>query len=176
MADRRIIVVYPPDEEGARRVRVDGSILSRATDLQDLAIWLRRAGLDGIHVVTDGRGHGPPVVGVRQHHALGGGVARREVRLGGGGPGGGAARAAPRLQASGTARRLAVSILKVPPSAVGTGGTVGAPGTSLSGGHGGGGPAHGGIPRSGDGGAGRAERRTAPGKRSRPYLNMQVGP
>ncbi|MGW8326461.1 hypothetical protein ACWGLE_00995 [Streptomyces sp. NPDC055897] len=48
MADRRIIVVYPPDEQGARRVRVDGSILGRATDLQDLVIWLRRAGLDGI--------------------------------------------------------------------------------------------------------------------------------
>ncbi|MBX7464987.1 hypothetical protein K1Y80_02680 [Streptomyces sp. MAG02] len=44
----RIIVVYPPDEEGARRVRVDGSILGRATDLQDLVVWLRRAGLDGI--------------------------------------------------------------------------------------------------------------------------------
>ncbi|MFF3158485.1 hypothetical protein [Streptomyces sp. NPDC057910] len=46
--DRRIIVVYPPDEQGARRVRVDGTILGRATDLQDLVIWLRRAGLDGI--------------------------------------------------------------------------------------------------------------------------------
>ncbi|MER5559718.1 hypothetical protein ABT071_14040 [Streptomyces sp. NPDC002506] len=44
----RIIVVYPPDEEGARRVRVDGTILGRATDLNDLVIWLRRAGLDGI--------------------------------------------------------------------------------------------------------------------------------
>lgn len=48
MADRRIIVVYPPDEQGARRVRVDGTILGRATDLADLVIWLRRAGLDGI--------------------------------------------------------------------------------------------------------------------------------
>ncbi|MEV5940646.1 hypothetical protein [Streptomyces sp. NPDC051994] len=42
----RPIVVYPPDEQGARRVRVDGTILGRATDLRDLTEYLRRAGLD----------------------------------------------------------------------------------------------------------------------------------
>jgi hypothetical protein len=42
----KLIVVYPPDEQGARRVRIDGTILGRATDLDDLVIWLRRAGLE----------------------------------------------------------------------------------------------------------------------------------
>jgi hypothetical protein len=44
----RAIIVYPPDEQGARRVRVDGTILGRATDLRDLTEYLRRAGLEGI--------------------------------------------------------------------------------------------------------------------------------
>ncbi|MFJ2399872.1 hypothetical protein ACIOUE_01110 [Streptomyces xanthochromogenes] len=67
MADRRIIVVYPPDEEGARRVRVDGTILGRATDLADLVVWLRRTGLevDDLDVVRspliEWRGGGPEV-------------------------------------------------------------------------------------------------------------------
>ncbi|MFE9372227.1 hypothetical protein ACFYM2_21005 [Streptomyces sp. NPDC006711] len=66
MADRRIIVVYPPDEQGARRVRIDGSTIGRATDLADLVIWLRRAGLevDDIDVVRspliEWRGGGGP--------------------------------------------------------------------------------------------------------------------
>jgi hypothetical protein len=42
-----LIVVYPPDEQGARRVRVDGTILGRAADLRDLTEYLRRAGLEG---------------------------------------------------------------------------------------------------------------------------------
>lgn len=41
-----LIVVYPPDEQGARRVRVDGTILGRAAD-RDLTEYLRRAGLEG---------------------------------------------------------------------------------------------------------------------------------
>lgn len=47
MADR-VIVVYPPDAAGGRRVRVDGTILGRARDLRALTGYLRRAGLDGI--------------------------------------------------------------------------------------------------------------------------------
>lgn len=59
------IVVYPPDEQGARRVRVDGTILGRARDLRDLTEYLRRAGLevDDLDVVRspliEWRGGGP---------------------------------------------------------------------------------------------------------------------
>lgn len=38
------VIVYPPDETGGRRVRVNGEILGRATSLTDLAEFLRRAG------------------------------------------------------------------------------------------------------------------------------------
>jgi hypothetical protein len=60
-----LIVVYPPDEQGARRVRVDGAILGRAADLRDLTEYLRRAGLevDDLDVVRspliEWRGGGP---------------------------------------------------------------------------------------------------------------------
>ncbi|MGW3166966.1 hypothetical protein ACWC9Q_29730 [Streptomyces sp. NPDC001142] len=40
------VVVYPPDEDGGRRVRVDGEILGRAYGLRDLVEFLRRAGLE----------------------------------------------------------------------------------------------------------------------------------
>jgi len=43
MSEPRVII-YPPDETGARRVRVDGEILGRATGLADVIEFLRRAG------------------------------------------------------------------------------------------------------------------------------------
>ncbi|MGW9030070.1 hypothetical protein ACWGQ5_39460 [Streptomyces sp. NPDC055722] len=46
MAKRRVIV-YPPSETGGRRVRVDGVILGTAYSLQDLSVFLRRAGIEG---------------------------------------------------------------------------------------------------------------------------------
>ncbi|MFE4867754.1 hypothetical protein [Streptomyces sp. NPDC056682] len=61
----KVIVVYPRDEQGARRVRVDGTILGRARDLRDLTEYLRRAGLevDDLDVVRspliEWRGGGP---------------------------------------------------------------------------------------------------------------------
>lgn len=67
MARQHAIVVYPPDEQGARRVRVDGTILGRAADLRDLTEYLRRAGLevDDLDVVRspliEWRGGGPDV-------------------------------------------------------------------------------------------------------------------
>ncbi|MGW2866138.1 hypothetical protein [Streptomyces sp. NPDC001205] len=48
MAAERVIVVYPPDETGARMVRVDGTVLGRARDLRALTEFLRRAGLEGL--------------------------------------------------------------------------------------------------------------------------------
>ncbi|MEU3220010.1 hypothetical protein [Streptomyces sp. NPDC006971] len=60
------VVVYPPDESGGRRVRVDGEILGLAHSTRDVAEFLRRAGLDDItedDVSTSGmiewRGGGP---------------------------------------------------------------------------------------------------------------------
>lgn len=38
------VIIYPPDEDGSRRVRVDGEILGRATSLTDIIEFLRRAG------------------------------------------------------------------------------------------------------------------------------------
>lgn len=45
------VIVYPPDEEGGRRVRVDGEILGRATSLADVTEFLRRAGLEDVDEV-----------------------------------------------------------------------------------------------------------------------------
>ncbi|RCH61663.1 hypothetical protein DT019_37250 [Streptomyces sp. SDr-06] len=66
MAAERVIVVYPPDETGGRRVRVDGTILGRARDLRDLTEYLRRAGLEGLDdldvvrsLLIEWRGGGP---------------------------------------------------------------------------------------------------------------------
>ncbi|MGW1961798.1 hypothetical protein ACWCPD_16160 [Streptomyces sp. NPDC001935] len=39
------IIVYPPDEQGGRRVRMDGEILGLAYSLRDIAEFLPRAGL-----------------------------------------------------------------------------------------------------------------------------------
>jgi hypothetical protein len=49
MASVMPVVVYPPDKEGDRRVRVDGEILGRAYGLRDIAEFLRRAGIEGVN-------------------------------------------------------------------------------------------------------------------------------
>ncbi|MFE7856039.1 hypothetical protein [Streptomyces sp. NPDC057403] len=66
MASDMPVTVYPPDEDGGRRVRVDGEILGRAYGLRDVAEFLRRAGLDDAdegYVAASGlidwRGGGP---------------------------------------------------------------------------------------------------------------------
>lgn len=40
------IVVYPPDEQGGRRVRAGDEILGRAYGVGDLVEFLRRTGLE----------------------------------------------------------------------------------------------------------------------------------
>ncbi|MGW0417508.1 hypothetical protein [Streptomyces sp. NPDC003015] len=62
------VIVYPPDEDGCRRVRIDGEILGRAYGLRDIAEFLRRAGIEKVgeaYVETSGliewRGGGPEV-------------------------------------------------------------------------------------------------------------------
>ncbi|MFF4541084.1 hypothetical protein ACWD4F_14475 [Streptomyces aureus] len=62
------IVVYPPDEQGGRRVRMDGEILGLAYSLRDIAEFLRRAGLNDpdpawveVSTLIDWRGGGPEV-------------------------------------------------------------------------------------------------------------------
>ncbi|MEU9946471.1 hypothetical protein [Streptomyces lavendulae] len=47
------VIVYPPDAQGGRRVRVDGEILGRALGPADLLEFLRRAGLDPDDVNLD---------------------------------------------------------------------------------------------------------------------------
>ncbi|MGW6412197.1 hypothetical protein ACWF95_34090 [Streptomyces vinaceus] len=67
MARALRVIVYPPDAEGGRRVRVDGEILGLATGPGDILEFLRRAGLDPDDVdLADGglfewRGGGPAV-------------------------------------------------------------------------------------------------------------------
>ena len=68
MADIPPVVVYPPDEEGGRRVRIDGSIRGRAFSVQDVARFMQEAGLqefDEMDVVRslliEWRGGGPDV-------------------------------------------------------------------------------------------------------------------
>lgn len=46
--DRERVVIYPPDEEGGRRVRADGTILGRAYSVQDVAGLLQMAGLQDV--------------------------------------------------------------------------------------------------------------------------------
>ena len=60
------MIVYPPDEEGGRMVRVDGHIFGRAFNLWDVLQFLRRSGLpelNNINVVAsdliEWRGGGP---------------------------------------------------------------------------------------------------------------------
>ncbi|MER5728900.1 hypothetical protein ABT084_11270 [Streptomyces sp. NPDC002138] len=45
-ADTPQVVINPPEDQGQRRVRVDGADLGRARDLRDILEFLRRAGLD----------------------------------------------------------------------------------------------------------------------------------
>ncbi|MEU3777988.1 hypothetical protein AB0F11_33285 [Streptomyces sp. NPDC032472] len=47
------VIVYPPDAEGGRRVRIDGEILGRALGPNDILEFLRRAGLDPDDVHLD---------------------------------------------------------------------------------------------------------------------------
>ncbi|MER6524654.1 hypothetical protein [Streptomyces sp. NPDC001508] len=47
MTGTKPVVIYPPDEEGGRRVRVNGEILGRAFSLQDIARFMQQAGLQG---------------------------------------------------------------------------------------------------------------------------------
>ncbi|MEU5281141.1 hypothetical protein AB0G87_32575 [Streptomyces asoensis] len=68
MASVMPVVVYPPDEGGGRRVRVDGEILGRAYSLRDIAEFLRRAGIEEVdegYVAMSGliewRGGGPDI-------------------------------------------------------------------------------------------------------------------
>ncbi|EGX60124.1 hypothetical protein SZN_09386 [Streptomyces zinciresistens K42] len=68
MADDQPVVIYPPDEDGGRRVRIDGTILGRAYSVQDVAAFIQTAGLpsfDEMDVVRstliDWRGGGPHV-------------------------------------------------------------------------------------------------------------------
>ncbi|MFI8294453.1 hypothetical protein ACIGCZ_00750 [Streptomyces nigra] len=68
MADDRPVIVYPPDEQGGRRVRIDGTILGRAYSVRDIAAFMQEAGLhefDEMDVVRSGliewRGGGPEV-------------------------------------------------------------------------------------------------------------------
>ncbi|MDT9695375.1 hypothetical protein [Streptomyces sp. P17] len=68
MPGPRPVIVYPPDEDGGRRVRVDGVILGRAFNARDIIEFLRRAGLeswDQVDVATseliEWRGGGPDV-------------------------------------------------------------------------------------------------------------------
>lgn len=62
------MIVYPPDEQGGRRVRVDGAILGLAYSVQDVVAFLQEAGLqsfDEMDVVRSSliewRGGGPDV-------------------------------------------------------------------------------------------------------------------
>ncbi|MDJ1133439.1 hypothetical protein [Streptomyces iconiensis] len=48
------IIVYPPDADGGRRVRADGTILGRAHNVQDVLALLRDAGFDPDEIDLDG--------------------------------------------------------------------------------------------------------------------------
>ncbi|MFF9894944.1 hypothetical protein [Streptomyces longispororuber] len=68
MASDLPVVIYPPDEEGGRRIRIDGTILGRAYSVQDVARFMQEAGLqnwDEMDVVRSAliewRGGGPEV-------------------------------------------------------------------------------------------------------------------
>ncbi|QEV16138.1 hypothetical protein [Streptomyces alboniger] len=68
MACEHPVVVDPPDEEGGRRVRVDGQVSGRAYSVQDVVAFLQEAGLQGfdeMDVVRSSlielRGGGPDV-------------------------------------------------------------------------------------------------------------------
>ncbi|MFZ3573282.1 hypothetical protein ACOKM5_40770 [Streptomyces sp. BH097] len=45
MSSAQPVVICPPDEDGGRRVRIDGAILGRASSVKDVAAILQEAGL-----------------------------------------------------------------------------------------------------------------------------------
>ncbi|MFF7335397.1 hypothetical protein [Streptomyces sp. NPDC008150] len=47
MASDQPVTVYPPDEDNARRVRIDGTISGRAFSVRDVARFMQEAGLQG---------------------------------------------------------------------------------------------------------------------------------
>ncbi|MFF0597901.1 hypothetical protein [Streptomyces antibioticus] len=62
------VVIYPPDEDGGRRVRIDGTISGRAYSARDVAAFMQQAGLhefDEMDVVRseliEWRGGGPDI-------------------------------------------------------------------------------------------------------------------
>jgi hypothetical protein len=64
----RTVIVFPPDEQGGRRVRAGSEILGRALGLADVVEFLRRAGLDEVDeayvrrtALVEWRGGGPDV-------------------------------------------------------------------------------------------------------------------
>jgi hypothetical protein len=66
MASTTPVVIYPPDEDGGRRVRIDCAIVGRAFSVQDVARFMQEAGLqefDEMDVVRSAliewRGGGP---------------------------------------------------------------------------------------------------------------------
>jgi hypothetical protein len=68
MASDRPVIVYPPDEQGGRRVRIDDEIAGRAFALRDVVEFLRRAGIEEVNEVwvrrsslIEWRGGGPDV-------------------------------------------------------------------------------------------------------------------
>jgi hypothetical protein len=68
MTAAKPVVIYPPDEDGGRRVRVDGVILGRAFNVRDVVAFMQEAGLQDwgeMDVVRseliDWRGGGPEV-------------------------------------------------------------------------------------------------------------------
>lgn len=68
MASAQPVVIYPPDREGGRRVRISDAIVGRAFSVQDVARFMQEAGLqefDELDVVRSGliewRGGGPDV-------------------------------------------------------------------------------------------------------------------
>jgi hypothetical protein len=68
MASAQPVVIYPPDGEGGRRVRIGDAIVGRAFSVQDVARFMQEAGLqefDEMDVVRSGliewRGGGPDV-------------------------------------------------------------------------------------------------------------------
>ncbi|MGW2939539.1 hypothetical protein ACWDA7_49460 [Streptomyces sp. NPDC001156] len=68
---RRRVIVYPPSETGGRRVRVDGVILETAYSLQDLSMFLCRAGARGAPTLRTLDGRGSPVGGIAVRGRLG---------------------------------------------------------------------------------------------------------
>jgi hypothetical protein len=57
MASATPVVIYPPDTDGGRRVRIDGAIVGRAFSVQDVARFMQEAGLqefDEMDVVRSG--------------------------------------------------------------------------------------------------------------------------